>query len=344
MDIARWAGVSQATVSRALNGGSVSEATRERVYQIIEQHGYSPNAIARGLVTRRTDTIGVVVADISNPFYPELLEALSRNLTRENLILQHAASPAEEERAARLLVQQRVDGIIFTTASRKSSAVAKLLESRFPIVLSNRATDISCDVVAADNVAGGRAVAGHLADLGHRRIAVIQGDSIASTAVERARGFRAGLAERGLKLSRELVTAGNFRYDDAYHAARHLLALPQPPTAIFCHNDLMAFAVRNAAVRAGVAVPEQLSVVGYDDIRQSAWETFDLTTVRQPIEQMAISALQLLRERIGDRDRPFERKVFPSSLVVRGTTAPAAPIATAARTATAAPTATRSHR
>ena len=219
VDIAREAGVSQATVSRALNGGRVSETTLRRIATVIDQLGYAPNAAARALVTRRSGVVGVVVADIANPFYPELLEAIGERLSESGLqmLLQNAGAAAEKA-ATQLLLQHRVDGIIFTTALSNSQTAMDLANSGFPIVLANRVVESECDTVEGDNASGAEAVAEHLVSLGHRRIAVIAGDPDASTSITRTKGFDRRLSELGIRPRPELRVSAGYRYDSAYEA------------------------------------------------------------------------------------------------------------------------------
>jgi LacI family transcriptional regulator len=323
VDVARQAGVSQATVSRALNGGSVSAETRKRIIDLAAKLGYSRNAVARGLVMNRSGLIGVIVADITNPFYPELLEAIGARLDSidHHMLVQNAAAGTEAE-AAELLLQQRVDGIIFTTALRNSDSIQALVKRGFPVVLSNRVTDAPCDSVQGDNVAGASAAADLLVSLGHTRIATLKGSVDTSTSSQRSKGFAERLSQHGLALQPRFDLTCTFSYEAAYEATATLLARRWPPTAIFCHNDLMAFAAINAARGANFDVPGDLSIIGYDNVRQAAWESFNLTTVSQPVAEMAESAVRFLGERIADPERPPQGVVFPCELVVRGTTGP----------------------
>jgi LacI family transcriptional regulator len=327
VDVARDAGVSQATVSRVLNKDrSVSPETRQRVLAAIERLGYRPNAIARGLVTSRSELVGVIVSDITNPFYPELLEAISERLAQLGLkMVLYNAWGQEEGAFIRLLLEQRVDGIIFTSALLDSGLVRQLADRGFPIVLANRYVDgVRCDAVSTENESGAQLVAGHLLEFGHRRIAVVAGHAKASTSRDRVRGFRAALRSAGVKLPRELLVRGEFRFDRAYEGTRQLLQLDAPPTAVFCVNDLMAFAALSAARHEGVGVPDELSIVGFDAIPMSSWDVFRLTTVRQPLGDMARASVDLLVNRIADPTRPYERIVFPSELILGDTSSPAA--------------------
>lgn len=321
VDIARAAGISQATVSRALNGGVVSEATRQRILEISKQLGYSPNAVARGLVTSRTRLVGVVVSDIVNPFYPEFLEEIGRSLATggRQMLLQNAAT-GDHQSAVELLLQHRVDGIIFTAATSTTDVLRELVRRRFPVVLANRTVDLDCDTVEGDNLAGAAAVVDHLHQLGHRRIALIEGTPTASTAAQRTAGFRAGLEAHGLTLRDEFLVRTDFRYEQAFEGTRRLLDRRHPPSAIFCHNDLLAIAALNAIRASGLRVPDDISVVGYDDTRQARWESIDLTTVRQPLAAMAARSVELLADRLAEPELPVRHEIFPAELRVRGST------------------------
>ena len=323
-DIAKAAGVSQSTVSRVLNGDPrVARQTRDRVADVIERLHYTPNAVARGLATRRTQLVGVVVSDVTNPFYPELLEAIENQLTEHGLkMILSNAGERPEDMYMRVLEEQRVDGIVFTAAQVDSEAVRTLARRRFPIVVANRTVDgVECDSVTGDNDAGARAAAQHLLDLGHRRIAVLSGRPDASTSRDRLAGFVASLAAADAEPDPALIRAGWYSYEIAYREALDLLTLDSPPTAIFCLNDLMAFAALNAAGAVGRDVPRDLSVVGFDDIRMASWERFQLTTVRQPLAEMARTSADLVAQRIDSPEAPYQRLVFPSLLVRRRTTA-----------------------
>jgi len=323
-DIARAAGVSQSTVSRVLNGDPrVARQTRDRVAGVIEQIGYTPNGVARGLVTRRTQLVGVVVSDVTNPFYPELLEAIEHQLTKHGLkMILSNAGERPEDAYMRVLEEHRVDGIVFTAATMDSEAVRTLARRRFPIVLANRSVDgVECDSVTGDNEPGARAAAQHLLDLGHRRIGILSGHPEASTSRDRLAGLVAALADADAEPDPSLMRVGWYSYEVAYREAVELLTLDPSPTAIFCLNDLMAFAALNAAVAVGREVPRELSVVGFDDIRMASWERFQLTTVRQPLAEMARTSADLVAQRIETPDAPYQRLVFPSLLVRRRTTA-----------------------
>lgn len=323
-DVARVAGVSQATVSRVLAGSpQVREQTRDRVLAALQQTGYVPHAPARAMKTQRTGTVGVVVARITNPFYPQLLQELGRQLAAAGMrmIVWDEEGPGEEG-AVDAIRQGLIDGVVFTTALPDSAALRAALRRRAPLVLLNRGVDdLECDQVTCDNRAGGRIAAGYLVAGARRRIAFLGGPGTASTARDRERGFLEGLQAHGIVLPPARLQAGDFTYEQARKLGAGLLAAPDPVDAVFCVNDLTAFGMLDAARVAGVRVPEDLWVVGFDDIDMAAWPTFDLTTLRQDVAAMAAQAVRLLGRRVNGSGGRASRHRFSPALIVRGSTA-----------------------
>lgn len=326
-DVARHAGVSQATVSRVLNRReNVLVETRQRVLDTICALGYRPNAIARSLVTQRTRSIGLVVSDILNPFYPELINALENvaSAKQYDLILcltNHG--PDKERQLIDNLLRRKVDGIIFATAPLWSEAIKAPVEFGIPVVLTNRRLEsYDTDYVVSDNASGAYKMTQHLLSLGHRHIAFVQGRVDASTNIERLKGYSQALKETGVSIDPDLVTTGNFTQAGGYRAAHELLRKRLPPTAIFCANDTMAFGVMEALGDAGFRVPKDISVAGFDDVLSASWRSIALTTVRQPIARMAKEAIMILLSRF-EEDNSGERihKVLQTEVVVRKTTA-----------------------
>lgn len=323
-DIARLAGVSQATVSRVLNGSDrVTESTRTRVLEVLAQTGYTVNVAAAALRTRRTGTIGLVIERLTNPFYPELIEVLGTELERRSLRLAlWNTSVGSGERAATQAIYARgVDGLIFTTATAESASLRLAIERNAPVVLVNRAVaDLQCDQVECDNADAGMTVARYFAQHGHRVVALIGGPANASTARGRFEGFSAAAAELGLIV--EAVDAGPeashqwgvTAFNQMWHNAT------TKPTALFCANDLAALGAMDAARGHGIHVPNDLWIVGFDDIAMASWRPYDLTTVRQPVVEMVSTAVDLLLARIGDAARPISHRRFASELVIRGST------------------------
>lgn len=309
------------TVSRVLQGqANVAPATKERVLAAIEEAGYRPHAAARTMRTGLTGSLGVVVADITNPFYPQLLQAVSEALDAvgQRMILWNAAGSS----ALTALAEGTVDGLIFTAATQKGSRpVEEAVRRGEPIVLLHRGLDcLDCDQVTTDNAAGGRAVAEYLVATGHTHIGYVQGPQLPSTSRYRELGFRQRLKELGHPLAPELTVQGDFSHDVARSAMRELLSRDAPPTAVFCANDVTAFGAIDAVVSAGRTVPDDVWVIGYDDIAMASWDSYDLTTVRQPLTDMAHAAVRLLLERIKDRSLPPRRETLPSHLIIRKST------------------------
>lgn len=322
-DVARLAGVSQATVSRALGNGRVSAETRERILQAAQAVGYVPNLGARAMKTGRVDTIGVVVADLCNPFYPEILDALTDHLDAagQKVTLWNSDGPGNDAALA-AINGGSVDGVIFTTVTTASAPLKAALAQHSPVVLINRIVEtLQCDQVSSDNVVGGAAVADYFLAHGHTRIAFVGGPSSASTARDRSLGFSRRLADLGAPLRSDWSLQGPFSHDYGYTATMQLLDCADRPTAIFCSNDLIAFGALDAARASKVNVPDDVWIVGYDDIAMSAWPAFDLTTVHQPTRAMAQAGAQALLERIEKPKAPYKMLTFGSHIVVRGSTA-----------------------
>lgn len=327
-DIAREAGVSQSTVSRVLrHDPRVAPETAERVLAIAKRLGYAPNASARSLVTRRTRTVAVVVADITNPFYPQLVEALHEQLGRGGyrMILFNERTDARGDSGLEVFFNGAgADGAVFLSVTVGPEVAELLTSARIPCVLLNRdASGASVDRVMADHVGGAAAVADHLLTLGHRRIALIAGPANTSTSRDREAGLSEALRRSGFPLDPALRRAGEFTHQSGFQWCTDLLSHPDPPTAIFCANDVVAFGALDAARRLRIDVPGTVSIAGFDDIPMAGWEAFSLTTVRQPLVDMARDAAQILIARIEERDDSEPRRIiFPTHLIMRSTTGP----------------------
>jgi LacI family transcriptional regulator len=289
--------------------------------QVLEEYGYQPNAIAKAMVTGRTSTIGVVVAGITNPFYPELLEAIAKAIEGSGYRMTLWSSGAASEPAAIEAISQRlVDGIIFTGATQNSPALQVAMKGQAPLVLINRYVDgVRCDTVTTDNINGGRAAAEHLLSLGHRSLGIIGAAPDLSTAREREQGFREVLKAHGLDY---WVDRGQPSFSLGWEAVHEIATLANPPSAVFCMNDITALGVLSGARRAGVTVPDDLSVLGFDDIDMAQWEAFNLTTVRQPIADMAQIAVRLLHDRIADPQHKPRHRSLEARVILRDTTGP----------------------
>jgi LacI family transcriptional regulator len=326
--IAELSGVSQTTVSRVMRGDRyVSAATREKVLRVLRQTGYAPSAAARTMRTGSTGIIGVVVGYVTNTFYPELALALhaeiSRRGRRMNLwIADESAGHEAGERAALTAVRERaVDGVVFTTVTSGSVALKEALERSAPVVLLNRTLDgIPADSVATDNAAGAEDVAAYFLAHSRRRIALIAGPREVSTSCEREDAFRAALREAGTPLGDEAVARCDFAYEGGRGAMTDLLRRCPDVDAVFCVNDLIAFGALDA-LRG--RVPDEVWVVGFDGTTTAGWDAFSLTTVRQPIEQMAAVGIDFLLQRAeqGDGDGDgYRHERLRGELIVRAST------------------------
>lgn len=323
-DVARRAGVSQPTVSRALrNLPGTSVQTRDRVRQAAAELSYLVSDSARILSTKRTRRIAIVSEELTNPYYPQLVEPIRARLALHDL---RAVVITDTERSAvtlDVLADGSYDGVILTTTTRRSHLPRDLTARDIPHVLVNRVLDQpespSCSF---DNVSGTQSTADLLVDLGHTRIASIQGPVHTSTGRERAAGLRQALRSQGITMRPEHMVRSEFTHDSGFRAAQKVLTGPVRPSAIVCGNDVIALGVLSAARSLGVDVPGDLTVIGFDDISMAAWPLVELTTVRADLDELAAVATSQLLEVIAAAARqPHEQRV-PVKLVARGTHAP----------------------
>lgn len=319
VEVARKAGVSQSTVSRVFSAdGLVAEATAENVLKVARQLGYKPNAIARSLSMRRTNVIGIVMAEITSPFYPYVSEKFTQQLhvLGKRVMLFSTGRDETVDSVLQDVLRYQVDGLIIANVTLTSTIVNECLQNGTPLLLFNRyVTRPQVMTVCCDNVAGGRLVADALLQAGHRRLAYIAGTPDTSTNVDRETGFMKRLTELGYTGC--LREQGYYTYTSSYEACRRLLKLDEPPDGVFCANDIMAMGALDAARDLGVKVPEQLSIIGFDDIPASAWSAYSLTTVRQPVNRMVDASIKLMLERI---ERPETKPVshfIPGDLIRR---------------------------
>jgi LacI family transcriptional regulator len=328
-DVARLAEVSVATVSAVANGtAGVSPKRAERVRKAMEALDYHADQIARSLKTGRTQVIGTVLPDVTNPFYPEVIvgaEEIAR-AAGYSVILCNANEDAEQEQQQlNTLFSHRVDGVLIA-CSDPAISFDRLMRRRFPIVCFDRIPPgFRGDTVTTDNASGGYEATRHLIDLGHRRIAVLAGRAGLSTHSARLEGFRKAMSEARLQVPDEYCLTGGMVPETGYEAGRKLLSLPNPPTAVFCTNNKLFLGLVRAVNQTGVRCPEEISLVGFDDL---AWtENFHprLTTVAQPTRELGRRAMQLLIERVESEGEDFPgpaRKVLlKPELRVRESTA-----------------------
>lgn len=319
--VARRAGVSQATVSRVFAAGAtVSPDKENRVRKAARDLGYMPNTLARSLNMGRSFTIGIVLAYLKNPFYPDALEKLSERLSARgyHVMVFFATNLAEEiDGVVENLMAHQVDGIILASVSVSNELTQRLQALKMPFVLFNRGQeDGSLPAVTATNFEGGRLAGEFLAAGGHKRVAHIAGWQKSLNGRQRQAGFIEGLKRCGQ--APFAIRDSHYRRKMAIAATREFFQGPQVPDAIFVGNDHMAFAVIETLRHdLGLDVPGDVSVVGYDDVAMSAWKTFDLTTLRQPANQMVDQCVSMLLRRIEEGDTPQGHVEIPSKLVIR---------------------------
>lgn len=329
VDVAARAGVSTATVSRVLSGAAAARpATRERVLAAARDLAYRPSGVARALQRSQTGTIGLLITDIENPFYPQIVRAVEDEAHARGLglLLCNAADDPERELAyLDLLLDRRIDGLIVASGRAIRRHARRLAEVAMPVVLVNAATRTAgLSGITADHRQGASMATAHLLAIGHRRIGHVTAPANQAAA---ARLRRAGVAD-ALGAARMdpgslLVAEGDERIAGGIRATSMLLAAPQRPTGIVCYNDLTAIGALRAVDTAGLRCPEDVSVVGFDDIELAAWTDPGLTTIRQPTDEMGRWAVaRLATTLLGLEGEGEAQLTLEPSLVVRGSTAP----------------------
>ncbi|MFB0537887.1 MAG: LacI family DNA-binding transcriptional regulator [Anaerolineae bacterium] len=321
-DVAHRAGVSPTTVSHVINETRfVSEELRARVLEAMEELNYQPSAVARSLRRKETQTIGMIVPDSTNPFFAEVARGIEDTSFGQgySVILCNSDGDMEKEQFyINVLVEKRVDGIIFVAAGGSAQHLRSLLERDMPLVIVDREiAGVEVDSVLTDNLQGGYLATKHLIELGHRRIGCIAGPSDLTPSAERVTGYKRALAEHNLVVNEHLIRKGDFQYESGCEAVREFLTMDEPPTAVFACNDLMAVGAISGVRKRGWRVPEDLAIVGFDDIALASFTNPPLTTIAQPKYEIGILAAQMLMERIKDETMPPRRHLLETTLVVR---------------------------
>jgi LacI family transcriptional regulator len=320
-DVAERAGVSIATVSRVFSGGArVTEDIGRRLRAAALSVNYQPNRVARNLRVRQTRTVGVIVPDIENPFYTSVIGGIEEVLQASEYSLLLANSnenPKREQANVRTFQGEGVAGIIF--ASTGDTAIySQLLAASVPLVAVSRVPeDLRIDTVSVANRAGARSAIEHLVKLGHKRIGFISGPSWITTAKERVLGYEEGLSAAGIGVDRGLIQYADFRQRGGYEAMRELLRLKKVPSAVFVGSNLMTLGALQAIHEDGIRIPEDLAVVGFDDLPWAVSLNPPLTAVAQPAYQVGLTAARLLLDRLGNRNRAVRNVVLETSLTIR---------------------------
>jgi LacI family transcriptional regulator len=298
-DVARAASVSRQTVSRVLNAkGEISETTRARVQAVIAELGYRPNLLARSLITRTTHTIGLVVPDISQPFFPEIARGIKEHAHAagyQMLLAYTAEQPMQEVESLHQLREQRVDGVIVANSRLDAETLADALDGLGPVVLTNRSLPGPFgSVIWSGYESGARRLADHLLERGHTRIGYLDAELSTNAGAQRFYGYLQALHAADVEFDQRLVARAAATPQGGASATRRLLALDEPPTAIVAYNDIMAVGALHACQAAGRRVPADVAVVGFGDAPLAPWLTPPLTTVQIPLYQIGHEAADLL--------------------------------------------------
>jgi LacI family transcriptional regulator len=327
-EIADLAGVSIATVSRVVNGrGDVAPETRELVQRIVRERGYMTNRSARGLSRGRTGLIGATVPMLHPLYFSYLLSGAAEALYEQDMRLVLCPTMHEHDREVSLLerlMHGTTDGAVIILPEESSDELEQLLNHGYRFVVVDPLLPLNARIpaVSAANAAGATQAMQHLLELGHRRIAAVTGPRGGKASVDRRRGYYAALAEAGIAPDPQLEVEGDFRIPSGAELTARLLDLPEPPTAVFAFNDNMAIGALRAARARGIRVPEELSVVGFDDLEEAEIVTPALTTVRQPLAEMGRIAVSLLLRLLEGQRLEALHVELATRLVVRGSTAP----------------------
>ncbi len=325
-DVAALAGISYTTVSHVLNKTRpVSEPVRLKVEEAIARLDYVPSAVARSLKAKSTATIGLLVANSLNPYFAELARGIEDYCERNNycVILCNCDDDPDKQRSyLRVLLEKRVDGLVVASAGGNAGLASGLAGVRTPMVIVDRSLEgIDADLVRIDHEQGAYLATRHLLDLGHRAIACIGGPAITSVAHMRKAGYLRALSEAGLIPNDEWMIESDFSCTGGYEAAGRLLSGDRP-SAIFACNDMMGIGVLRAAAERHIRVPEQLSVIGFDDVQMSRYVYPALTTVGQSILQLGETAAQVLLRRIATPQQAVEQLIVAPNIVLRESTGP----------------------
>jgi LacI family transcriptional regulator len=322
-DVARESGVNISTVSRSLNGSyGVNKRTREKVLEVARRLDYRPNRVARGLATGRSNTVGLIVSDIRNPYFSEVArgaEDAAWDAGCDVVLCNSDLDPVKQMRYVSSLLEKRVDGIVVNSiADLSKKQQEQLAASGAPVVLLNRPPGVKAfSSISVENYPGGVLAANYLLELGHRRTAFLSGPKRHGSFTDRGRGFQEALLESG-KAEEPVILNADQSFAGGYQMARQLLAESRKVTAVFAANDVIAYGLIRAAMEAGLRIPDDLSVIGFDDLEMSSILHPPLTTVHQPKYEVGRAAMEMLLARAHRRLQPEpEHRVLPVKLVIR---------------------------
>ncbi len=321
-EVAELAGVSISAVSRTFTkGASVSAEKRERVLAATRSLGYQPNLLARSLMTRRTELIGLVCNNFDNPAFMEIFDLFTRRLQQRGLrpLLANLSGGARPHAALEMLLQYNVDGVIVASSTLPHPFAEACAEARLPVVqaFGRPGGKVAVNIVGADNIQGGRLAGDILCQRGYRNIAFLGGPQTGTSTADRLRGFRERLLRDGLHPVAEVY--GHSYSHEAGSTLMHQLLKNGGIDAVFCGDDILAMGALDACREAGVSVPAEIGVIGFNDMAMASWPAYNLTTIRQPIGEIIVSAVEIMLRIVDRPESPTEERLFSCESVVRGT-------------------------
>ncbi len=327
-DIAEKSGVSIATVSRVINGDkNVKDSTREKVLKVIEEYNYTPSAIARNLSKKDNNTIGVVVPDISNPYFSEMVEGISEVIDGENLnILIYNTNDRieKEQKSLQMLLEQRIKGLVITVTSESyengKSYLDKFVKSRIPVILVDRdIKDSSMDCVFIDNIGGAYKGVSVLIENDHKNIAIITGPLKSKPGRDRLRGYKNALSENGIEVTEGNIYEGDFQVESGYIHGKEILSRKIRPTAVFVSNNQMTLGFFKAMNEMKLSTPEDIAVLSFDRVEILDIFGIKLTTVSASVKELGVRSAEMLLERIRNKDKDISQKmILQTVLDIRG--------------------------
>ena len=321
-DVAKRAGVAPITVSRVINNsGYASEETRARVEAAVAELGYVPNRLARGLRSKQTQTLGLVLTDITNPFWTTVARGVEDAAEAEGfsvILCNTDESEAKQEAYLRVLLQKQVDGFILAPARSSAAAVTMIHKQNVPVVVIDRRVPVDVDTVRCDSEGGAYRLTQHLLDLGHRHIAILSGSPEVSTAEDRVAGYKQALTDAGLPVDETYVFHREFTQTAGAEMTQQAMSLTPRPTAIFAVNNFIAIGALKALQEMGLRVPEDVALVAFDDLPQALVIDPFLTVASQPAYEMGRRATEVLLQRLaGEAEEGYQHIVLPTTLIVR---------------------------
>jgi len=327
-DVAKRAGVGSITVSRVINNsGYISSETRERIQKAIDELGYVPNTLARSLRSRRTNTVALIVTDITNPFFTTLARGVEDTANEAGytvIFCNTDESAAKEEKYLNVLLQKQVDGLLLVPTQRSVNSIHQILKHGTPVVvLDRRIPEVDVDSVRCDSLDGAYKLTKYLVSLGHRQIAIMSGAVGVSTADDRVAGYRKALEEDGIAISDRYILRGEFTPDSGYSMTEQAINLPLRPTALIAANNFITIGAMKALQEAEMEVPEDMALAGFDDLPPAIVTFPFFTVVSQPAYEMGTQAMQLLLKRLSAKEVvAFQEVILPTQLIVRRSSGP----------------------